>query len=414
MGFVAPVNARISQLCIAAKLAGLEVELPASFQMNVDNETESFVKNFSPAMRTPVAQTEEGAIFESGAILRYIARAGEKTNKTLYGRTAFEHTQVDSWVDYAAFELATPGFSFIAANAFGRPLDAAAAESNKAKLTEGLTGLETWLETRTFLVGERLTIADITMVAYLDGVLNYAGAAIATEIFKLKNVMRHYHTVFAVPQFGEGLRMVGHDGFPAEKPKEEKKAEAPKPKEEKKKEEKPAAANDDDGEPLMEEGPKKKNPLDALPPSTMVLDAWKREYSNNDTRTKAAPWFFENFDSTGYSAYWCKYKYNSDLKMQFMTANLVRGWFQRMEGNRKYAFGCVLIVGEEGNHEIRGFWIFRGQPPLPECILDVEDTELFEWTHIPDVKAEKEAITDYLCWEGPTIDKPVMEGRTFK
>jgi hypothetical protein len=151
-----------------------------------------------------------------------------------------------------------------------------------------------------------------------------------------------------------------------------------------------------------------------LAPSSMFLDAWKREYSNNDTRTKAAPWLFENLDSTGYSAYWCRYKYNSDLKMPFITAGLISGWFQRMAGTRKNAFGCVLIVGEEGNHEIRGFWIFRGQPPLPECVLDVDDTELFEWTHIPDVKAEKEAITDYLCWEGPTIDKPVMEGRTFK
>ena len=100
--------------------------------------------------------------------------------------------------------------------------------------------------------------------------------------------------------------------------------------------------------------------------------------------------------------------------MQFMTANLIRGWFQRMEGNRKYAFGSVLIVGEEKKHEIIGFWIFRGHG-VPESVLEVEDTELFEWTLIPDVKADAAKITDMLAWEGPTLGgKAVLEGRAFK
>ena len=143
------------------------------------------------------------------------------------------------------------------------------------------------------------------------------------------------------------------------------------------------------------------------------MDAFKREYSNTDTRSVAAPWFFANFDAAGYSAYWCKYKYNEDNKMQFMTANLIRGWFQRMEHTRKYAFGIALIIGEDKVHDIVGLWIFRGKG-LPEIVTDVEDTELFTWEEIPDVNAQKEQITDYLCWEGPTIPKPVLEGRCFK
>ena len=84
-----------------------------------------------------------------------------------------------------------------------------------------------------------------------------------------------------------------------EKPKKEAKPKAePKPKEEKPKKE--AKAQDDEEE--EEEGEKeekKKNPLDNLPKSTLVMDEWKRMYSNNDTKTVAMPWFYTNYDPAG-------------------------------------------------------------------------------------------------------------------
>ena len=54
-------------------------------------------------------------------------------------------------------------------------------------------------------------------------------------------------------------------------------------------------------EPESFEEKKVKNPLDDLPKSAMVLDAWKREYSNapGGDCTKAMPWFWENFDAQG-------------------------------------------------------------------------------------------------------------------
>jgi len=193
---------------------------------------------------------------------------------------------------------------------------------------------------------------------------------------------------------------------PPAAPKAEKPKEAPKPAA-------AAAADDDDEEDEAKEEPKAKNPLDLLPPSKLVLDAFKREYSNKDTRTEAAPWFFANYDAEGYTCFWANYKYNADCKMQFMTANLVRGWFQRMEHTRKYAFGVALIVGEDKVHDLTSFWIFRGKG-LPQVVLEVEDTELFDWVEIADVQAEAAKITDYMAWEGPTIPKPVLEGRCFK
>ena len=271
------------------------------------------------------------------------------------------------------------------------------------------TGLDNWLETRTYLAGERLTVADLAIAAQEDWVLRFG---VLEEFTKYRNALRHYNTVVGHPKFVEALTV--HKGLMG-LPKPMKAKKEGKKKEEKKqaKEAKPAATvvdeeDDDDFTPREE---KKKNPLDLLAPSRFVLDAFKREYANKDTRTEAAPFFFDNFDSTGFSAYWCKYKYNDELSKTFMTRNLVRGWFQRMEQCRKYAFSSVVILGEEGKMEIAGFWIFRGKG-IPEI---AEDTDLYDWVEIHDINAEKEKITDFLAWDGASFaTTPVLEGRAFK
>lgn len=69
--------------------------------------------------------------------------------------------------------------------------------------------------------------------------------------------------------------------------------------------------------------PKPKHPLEALPKATLVLDDWKRKYSNEETREVALPWFWENFNAEEYSLWKCDYKYNEELTMTFMTSNLI-------------------------------------------------------------------------------------------
>lgn len=402
--FAFPFNMRALRIDAVASFAGVQLERQA-LEYGKDNETPEFMRNCHPLGRQPVLQTEEGYLFESNAIARYIARL-DKSNAFLYGRTPFENSQVDMWLDFAATELDVASPVFL----YNLLRGVAVSQEQLDKVNEVLTGLENWLETRTFLVGERLTVADIVIAFSLQWVFVYNSVNAEELAKKFKNVLRLFNTVMQQPKTVEVLKAHGSTFTVAKKPevKAEKKAEEAKPakKEEKKKDE-----DEDEEEVVVEK--KKPNPLDLLPPSPFVLDAFKREYSNTDTRTVAAPYFFANFDKEGFSAFWCKYKYNEDNKMQFMTANFIRGWFQRMEHTRKYAFGIALICGEEKKHEVSALWVFRGKG-LPEIVTEVEDTELFEWTEIADLAAEKDKITDYLCWEGPTIGLPVLEGRCFK
>jgi elongation factor 1-gamma len=85
----------------------------------------------------------------------------------------------------------------------------------------------------------------------------------------------------------------------SKKEKAPKEAPAPKKKEEKKEEE-----EEDDGIP-KEKAPK--HPLGALPPSTIPIDEWKRQYSNNDTDV-ALKWFWEHYDPKEFSLWRLDYK----------------------------------------------------------------------------------------------------------
>ena len=55
------------------------------------------------------------------------------------------------------------------------------------------------------------------------------------------------------------------------------------------------------------------------------MDDWKKVYSNEDTAAVAVPYFWENFDKENYSVWYSEYKYPEDLKMVFMSCNLVSG-----------------------------------------------------------------------------------------
>lgn len=165
------------------------------------------------------------------------------------------------------------------------------------------------------------------------------------------------------------------------KPKAEK-VEKPKEKKEEKPKEatKPKPKDDDEEEPAEEdEAPKKKNPLDLLPKSSLDLDAWKRQYSNEPNYEVSFKWFWENFDAEGYSIWFSDYLYNDENKVLFMTSNSIRGFFQRMEALHKYAFGTMLICNEKAPFDVTGCWMFRGTE-LPEALRIVDDFEYYKWT----------------------------------
>lgn len=67
------------------------------------------------------------------------------------------------------------------------------------------------------------------------------------------------------------------------------------------------------------------------------------------------------YDPEGFSIWRVDFKYNDELTQVFMSSNQVGGFFNRLEGSRKYLFGSVGVLGEANNSRIAGVLILRGQ-----------------------------------------------------
>merc|ERR1712179_483233 len=258
------------------------------------------------------------------------------------------------------------------------------------------------LLTRTYLVGESVTLADIAVACTL---LNLYKQVMDPNFRKpFMNVTRWFTTVINQPnakgvlgavalcskmaefdakKFAEFSGKGAGDKKGKEKaPKAEKKIEP-----EKKKEKKEEPAGD---EIPME--PKKKDPMDALPKGTFDLEEWKRFYSNNDEDPSIA-WFWEHFDHENYSIWRGDYKYNDELTMVFMSCNLIGGMFQRLEKLKKNAFASCCLFGKDNDSSISGIWVFEGQQLAFELSED--------WQKLDSKSDEcKAQVAQYWKWEG--------------
>ena len=195
-----------------------------------------------------------------------------------------------------------------------------AVDDASAKALKAVHVLEDHFLVNTYLVGERLTLADLFMTGLITRGFQY----LFDKQFRSNypNVTRWYETVYNQPIYSaEAPKLEFIDQAVKYTPKKEAapKKETAQKKEVSKKVEKEV----EDEEEEAPAAPKAKHPLEALPKPTFVLDDWKRKYSNEETREIALPWFWENFKPDEYSLWKLDYKYNDELTMTFMTSNLI-------------------------------------------------------------------------------------------
>jgi len=400
-----------------AMVAALYNSVPLQVPENFDIEKHASSKEFlalSPLGKVPCLETACGAtVFEPNAIMRFIMRANLASQ--LYGTNPAQQAQVDQFIEFAATSLEAP------LNAWTYPIHGLAkynhqlVEQATKDVPAALAYLEAHLTTRTFLVGECVTGADIACaLAMLDGAKSVMDAKFREPF---PNVFRWFMTCVNQPQFvaviGEtALCVEAKSAKPAKaaKPAKEKKPQQQQPKKEKKKEE-PAAE-----EPAPAPKPKRENPLDKLPKSSFVLDTWKRTYSN-ESWPNAKKWLWENFDAEGYCWYFCKYQYPDDFTALFNANNLINGFFQRLDPLRKYGFGSLVVCGDYNKppYNIYGVWLFRGQG-VPFEMTDCDDSEVYDWEPV-DLKNEEhmKKMDSILAAEGEWFNQgPEFECQTWK
>jgi elongation factor 1-gamma len=404
-----PENFRAQKALIAAKYSGAQVTVPDDFVFGESNKAPEFLQKF-PLGKVPAFEGSDGTLLtESNAIAYYVAN-----DELRGGSDPVLRAQVVQWMCMADNEILPATCTWVFPTLGIMQFNKNATDRAKEDIKSALKTLNDHLLTRTFLVGERLSLADIavacTMLSLYKQVLDPAFRK------PFVNVTRWFTTVINQPNskavLGDVVLCTKMAEFDAKKfaefsgkgDKKEKPAKEKKPAQEKKpaekKEKKPK--EDDEGDiDLAPAEPKQKDPFADMPKGTFDLEEWKRFYSNNDEE-ESVKWFWEHFDHENYSIWRGDYKYNDELTMVFMSCNLIGGMFQRLEKLKKNAFASACLFGENNNSSISGIWVFKGHKLAFELSEDWQiDYASYNWKKL-DSKSEdcKKLVHQYWKWEG--------------
>jgi len=415
-----PDNFRAFKALIAAKYSGAQVTVAKDFVFGETNKSAEFLKKF-PLGKVPAFEGTDGLILtESNAIAYYVAN-----DELRGGSDAKARAQVMQWMCWADNEVLPAACNWVFPTLGIMQFNKTQTERSKEDIKAALNLLNDHLLTKTFLVGERISLADVAVACVM---LTLYKQVLDPNFRKpFGNVTRWFNTVVNQPNFKAVSGVVelctkmaefdskkfaefsGKGDNKKEKKEKAPKQEAKKP--EKKKEEKKA-----EPEELAAPVEKKPCPFEKMPKGTFDLEEWKRFYSNNDEPESVA-WFWEHFDHENYSIWRGDYKYNDELSMVFMSCNLIGGMFQRLDKLNKNAFASVCLFGEDNNSSISGLWVFKGH----ELAFELDDNwsvdySGYNWRKLESKSDEAKKLVDqYWKWEG-TDEKgrKFNQGKIFK
>merc|ERR1712142_1029969 len=424
-----PGNYRAQKIQIAAAYSGADVKVASNFEFGQTNTSDEFLAKF-PMGKVPAFEDSNGVcLSETNAIAHFVA------NETLRGTNPIDQALVMQYLEFADNEVLPSACTWVYPTLGFKQYNKQDTEKAQTHLKKCLALLNGFLETRTFLVGERVTLADIALACNM--MMLYAQVLDPKFREPFGNVNRWFLTCINQPKFKSVLgefslceKMATFDNkrYQELHPKDNKKAKDPKPKqekkpkEEKKEEAKPCA-------PVAVEKPKKKDHFADCCETESNMETWKRFYSNNDS-SKFLPYIWENFDAAGWSWWHADYKYNEENKVAFMTMNLIGGMYQRLDGCRKHCFGVNLMIKdkicckdtgvEKDVFKVEGVWLMRGHKQIFEMGEEDGwnyDAENFHFRKLDPLNNadDKVLIESILDWEGPyLVGKEIEDGMSFK
>ena len=296
------------------------------------------------------------------------------------------------WLDFCSNEVEVPVLSWASQSSL--------ANKAKADITNAVKAVNNHLKLRTYMVGERITIADICLCVVLCFAKEKFGCNLVEAYPEVSRWMETICNQKAYKKVATSCcsksSTVSSSAAPA-KSTEEVKSEV--------KDDEAAAP------------PKPKCDLDLLPPSPLDLNEWKRVYSNTkDLKGQAMPWLWKNFDPAGYCFYYMKYeKLEGECTVPFLTSNQLGGFLQRIDNNfRKYSFSVIDVVGKASCYDIQGVWMFRGQD-IPQMMRDHPSFEYNVWRKLDHTKAaDKTLIEGYFCNEDEVEGIPIVDSKVWK
>ena len=146
----------------------------------------------------PALETSDGnTLIESNAIAFYLS------NDQLRGKTSLDQSLVLQWLSFADNEILPSAYTWVLPSLGAIQPNKQAIERSKTEIKKILSFLNEHLLTRTYLVGERITLADIVVATSLLQLYQYVLEPSVRQPYT--NVNRWFVTLVNQPQFKKVL-----------------------------------------------------------------------------------------------------------------------------------------------------------------------------------------------------------------
>jgi elongation factor 1-gamma len=385
--------------------------------------------NKIPTTTFPFLETEKGNISQSNAIIKYLC---EKYKPELLGENIFEKCKIIQWIEFANNEIFKCNKNIIYPIFGWNNLNKEDYNKDNNKIKEYLKIIEKELENKEYIIGNKISIADIKlfsslrylMILYLpeqmrnklypkinkwyEKIMNTSEAINAYgRTILCKNIIKPYNGII-----NKNIEKIENN---QKKDKKDKKENIQKNKEIKKEKEPyiPSILE----LPRYNIKPIENNILDLLPESKFDLDKFKIEFLKNNNKKNGMKYFWKNYDPDGYSLWFIEY--NNDINeciTLFRTCIIKGNILEQLKYFKKYCFGVLGVYGNDSDYKIKGCLLWRGNE-IPEEIKNIDCYNKLNIRKLDyNQKKDQQLVHDYWTKIGEkekVFKKPAIDTRYF-
>ena len=385
--------------------------------------------NKIPTTTFPFLETEKGNISQSNAIIKYLC---EKYKPELLGENIFEKCKIIQWIEFANNEIFKCNKNIIYPIFGWNNLNKEDYNKDNNKIKEYLKIIEKELENKEYIIGNKISIADIKlfsslrylMILYLpeqmrnklypkinkwyEKIMNTSEAINAYgRTILCKNIIKPYNGII-----NKNIEKIDNN---QKKDKKDKKENNQKNKEIKKEKEPyiPSILE----LPRYNIKPIENNILDLLPESKFDLDKFKIEFLKNNNKKNGMKYFWKNYDPDGYSLWFIEY--NNDINeciTLFRTCIIKGNILEQLKYFKKYCFGVLGVYGNDSDYKIKGCLLWRGNE-IPEEIKNIDCYNKLNIRKLDyNQKKDQQLVHDYWTKIGEkekVFKKPAIDTRYF-
>ncbi|KAF9385723.1 hypothetical protein CPB97_004540 [Podila verticillata] len=291
--------------------------------MGTTNSSPKWIAKYGVAQVPIFEGTGRAIIFESGAIAHYLGKNLAKETR-IQQWTQFVDVSIGPTLGRWVFPLIRPTF----------PYNKAVETDAIVQVKDKLKILEQHFAKNTYIVGELVTLADISAITTLHNGFRlvfdptfrkeYLPSPVGSPQLLTNPMSRPSLATLCSVRLLKSTTHLPRKGKKRKSPRRSA-GRRKKPKE-----------KDEDEEESFQDALRPESKLDLLPAAKMPLDEWKRQYSNNDPPV-AMKWLWENIDFTADYSFWkVDYKFSDKPTKIYMSSSLASGLLNRLERARNW------------------------------------------------------------------------------